>query len=86
MLTAEKRLNSETISPNTKRHKPVTHPELELALKEFLEEEVSSADEATIANALLLLREHCFNYLLREYTIWMKRDYFTGVQIQSKLG
>uniref|UniRef100_U9SGN9 Uncharacterized protein n=1 Tax=Rhizophagus irregularis (strain DAOM 181602 / DAOM 197198 / MUCL 43194) TaxID=747089 RepID=U9SGN9_RHIID len=34
--TAEKRFNSKTISSNTKRHKPVTYPELELALKEFV--------------------------------------------------
>jgi hypothetical protein len=36
LQTAEIRLGSETISPNTKRHKPVTYPELELALKEFV--------------------------------------------------
>jgi hypothetical protein len=36
LQTTEKRLSSETISPNTKRHKPVTYPELEFALKEFV--------------------------------------------------
>ncbi|CAG8664220.1 2125_t:CDS:2 [Rhizophagus irregularis] len=36
LQTAEKRFNSKTISSNTKRHKPVTYPELELALKEFV--------------------------------------------------
>jgi len=36
LQTAEQRLSSETISPNAKRHKPVTYPELELALKEFV--------------------------------------------------
>lgn len=29
-------LNTEVIRPNAKRHKPVTVPELELALKEFI--------------------------------------------------
>jgi hypothetical protein len=36
LQTSDKRLNSETISPNTKRHKSVTYPEVELALKEFV--------------------------------------------------
>ena len=36
LQTAEKRLGLETINPNTKQHKPVTYPELELALKEFV--------------------------------------------------
>ncbi|GBC40583.2 CENP-B homolog protein 2-like [Rhizophagus irregularis DAOM 181602=DAOM 197198] len=36
LQTAENRLNSEPISPNSKRHKSVTYPELELALKEFV--------------------------------------------------
>ncbi|CAB5367237.1 unnamed protein product [Rhizophagus irregularis] len=35
-IFAQKRLSSETISPNTKRHKLVTYPELEFALKEFV--------------------------------------------------
>ena len=36
LQTAEERLNSETISPDTKRHKSVTYPELELALRKFV--------------------------------------------------
>jgi len=36
LQTAEERLGSETINPNLKRHKSVTYPELELALKEFV--------------------------------------------------
>jgi hypothetical protein len=36
LQTAEERLSSEVTSPCTKRHKPVTYPELELALKEFV--------------------------------------------------
>lgn len=36
LQTAEERLNSETINPNSKRHKSVTYPELEFALKEFI--------------------------------------------------
>ena len=36
LQTAEERLGSETINPNSKRHKSVTYPELELALKEFV--------------------------------------------------
>ena len=36
LQTAEKRLGSEIISPNIKRHKSVSYPELELALKEFV--------------------------------------------------
>ena len=36
LKTTEERLSSEVTSPNTKRHKPVTYPELELALKEFV--------------------------------------------------
>ena len=36
LQTSEKRLGSEIISPNTKRKKAVTYPELELALKEFV--------------------------------------------------
>ena len=36
LQTAEERLGSEITSPNTKRHKSVTYPELEYALKEFV--------------------------------------------------
>jgi len=36
LQTAEEQLGSETINPNLKRHKSVTYPELELALKEFV--------------------------------------------------
>ncbi|RGB24112.1 hypothetical protein C1646_773541 [Rhizophagus diaphanus] len=36
LQTSEKCLNSETISPNTKRHKSVTYPEVELALKDWM--------------------------------------------------
>lgn len=36
LQTTEERLNSETTNPNKKRHKPVTYPALELALKEFV--------------------------------------------------
>ncbi|CAB5357059.1 unnamed protein product [Rhizophagus irregularis] len=36
LQTAEERLGSETINPNSKRQKSVTYPELEFALKEFV--------------------------------------------------
>ena len=36
LQTADKRLSSETINPNIKRHKSVSYPELESALKEFV--------------------------------------------------
>ena len=36
LQTKEKRLTTEVIHPEQKRHKPVTFPELELALKEFV--------------------------------------------------
>ena len=36
LQTANKRLGSEIISPNIKRHKPVSYPEFEFALKEFV--------------------------------------------------
>ena len=36
LQTADKRLSSEIISPNIKLHKPVSYPELEFALKEFV--------------------------------------------------
>src|SRR6266496_4781980 len=36
LQTKEKRLITEVIHPEQKRHKPVTFPELELALKEFV--------------------------------------------------
>ena len=36
LQTSERRLGSEIINPNVKRHKPVSYPELELALKEFV--------------------------------------------------
>ncbi|CAB5395214.1 unnamed protein product [Rhizophagus irregularis] len=119
----KKQLSSETISPNTKRHKLVIYSEFKFALKEFiltyqhrtvlsnvllvekarmiadeldilrdalqfslgwlhkfkdrnricqrkLDGEASSADEAAIADALPLLREHCSNYSLeRIYNI-----------------
>ncbi|RGB22931.1 hypothetical protein C1646_775287 [Rhizophagus diaphanus] len=58
LQTAEKKLNSETISPNTKIR------------QRKLEREASSADEAAIANTLLLLRERYSNYPLeRIYNI-----------------
>jgi hypothetical protein len=36
LKTGEKRLMSEPLSPDTKRHKPVLYPELDLSLKEFV--------------------------------------------------
>ncbi len=36
MQTKDKRLTTEVIKPDTKRHKGVIVPELELALKEFV--------------------------------------------------
>ena len=36
LQTAEERLGLDTINPNSKRHKSVTYPELELTLREFV--------------------------------------------------
>ena len=36
LQTSERRLGSEIINPNVKRHKPISYPELELAFKEFV--------------------------------------------------
>ncbi|CAB5381779.1 unnamed protein product [Rhizophagus irregularis] len=51
LQTTERRLGSETISPNTKRHKPVTYPELELALKEFV---LDYQHRTVLSDALLI--------------------------------
>jgi hypothetical protein len=44
-------LNTEIIRPNAKRHKPVTVPELELALKEFI---LTYQDKAILSEAILI--------------------------------
>ncbi|CAB5332560.1 unnamed protein product [Rhizophagus irregularis] len=51
LQTTERRLGSETISPNTKRHKPVTYPELKLALKEFV---LDYQHRTVLSDALLI--------------------------------
>jgi hypothetical protein len=51
LQTAEKRLSSETISLNTKQHKSVTYPELELALKEFV---LDYQHQTVLSDALLI--------------------------------
>ncbi|CAB5355892.1 unnamed protein product [Rhizophagus irregularis] len=51
LQTSDKRLNSETISPNTKRHKPVTYPEVELALKEFV---LNYQHQTVLSDAILI--------------------------------
>ncbi|CAB5360476.1 unnamed protein product [Rhizophagus irregularis] len=51
LQTTERRLGSETISPNTKRHKPVTYLELELALKEFV---LDYQHRTVLSDALLI--------------------------------
>ena len=57
LKTKEKRLSTEVIQPNQKRHKPVTFPELELALKEFVlnyEHRVILSEAILIEKAKLL--------------------------------
>ena len=44
-------INTEIIHPNAKRHKPVTVPELELALKEFI---LTYQDKAILSEAILI--------------------------------
>lgn len=44
-------LNTEVIRPNAKRHKPVTVPELELALKEFI---LTYQNKAILSEAILI--------------------------------
>ena len=44
-------INNEIICPNAKRHKPVTVPELELALKEFI---LTYQDKAILSKAILI--------------------------------
>src|SRR4051812_39466446 len=51
LQTAENRLNSETISPNTKRNRSVTYPELELALKEFV---LNYQHQSILSDAILI--------------------------------
>jgi hypothetical protein len=51
LQTSEKRLSSKAISPNTKRHKSVTCPELELALKEFV---LTYQHRTVLSDALLV--------------------------------
>ena len=51
LQTAEERLGSETINPNSKHHKSVTYPELELALKEFV---LNYQYRTVLSNAILI--------------------------------
>jgi predicted RNA-binding protein YlxR (DUF448 family) len=50
LQTREKRLSTEVIQPNQKRHKPVTCPELEIALKEFV---LNYQHRAILSDAIL---------------------------------
>ncbi|CAG8520570.1 2676_t:CDS:2 [Racocetra fulgida] len=57
LKTGEERLNSEIPNPDTKRHRAVTYPELDLALKEFdlaLKEFVLIYQNRTILSDALL--------------------------------
>ncbi|CAB5376788.1 unnamed protein product [Rhizophagus irregularis] len=51
LQTREKRLSTEIIQPNQKRHKPVTYPELEVALKEFV---LNYQHRAILSDAILI--------------------------------
>ena len=53
LQTSEKWLSSEIINPNVKRHKPVSYPELELALKEF----VLDYQHRTILSDVILIKK-----------------------------
>src|SRR6266540_2273574 len=79
LQTKDKRLTTEVIKPDVKRHKGVIVLELKLALKEFvltyqhrtilsdallIEKAKLLADEYTIAEALPLLRHKCAEYPL----------------------
>ena len=51
MQTKDKRLTTEVIKPDTKRHKSVIVPELELALKEFV---LTYQHRTILSDALLI--------------------------------
>ncbi|CAG8687603.1 20221_t:CDS:2, partial [Dentiscutata erythropus] len=51
LKTGEQRLSSEPISPDIKRHKSVTYPELELALKEFV---LTYQNKTVLSDAILI--------------------------------
>src|SRR5687767_13061355 len=59
LQTKDKRLTTEVIHPDKKRHKPVTFPELELALKEFVltyQHRTILSDAILIEKAKLLVK------------------------------
>ncbi|CAB5391345.1 unnamed protein product [Rhizophagus irregularis] len=51
LQTREKRLSTEIIQPNQKRHKPVIYPELEVTLKEFV---LNYQHRAILSDAILI--------------------------------
>jgi hypothetical protein len=53
LQTSKNRLNDEIINSNTKRHRTVTYPELDLALKEF----VSIYQHRTVLSDVLLIEK-----------------------------
>ena len=79
MQTKDKRLTTEVIKPDTKRHKGVIVPELELALKEFvltyqhrtilsdallIEKAKLLADELQVPQGTLQVCQILLNYLI----------------------
>jgi hypothetical protein len=53
LKSSDKRLNEDVTSPDTKRHKPVKFPELELALREF----VLTYQHRTILNDAIIIEK-----------------------------
>jgi hypothetical protein len=51
LKTLDKRLSTEVLNPDAKRHRSVTHPELELALKEFV---LNYQHRTTLTDAILV--------------------------------